>query len=185
MREPRPGPGIGRELTVPQQLACALRIIGDEGWSENLDGHISWATPDGGMWMNPWGIWWDEVRASQIIRLDADGNVAEGPGYNVFALVDGALLTPEAGVLEGITRLTVIELAREHGIPVHEIRLDEATFRSGTELFATSTAGGVMAITSLDGRPVGDGAVGPVTQRLRDLYWAAHADPRYTTPIDY
>jgi branched-chain amino acid aminotransferase len=119
------------------------------------------------------------------VLLDADGNVAEGPGYNVFALVDGALLTPEAGVLEGITRLTVIELAREHGIPVHEIRLDEATFRSGTELFATSTAGGVMAITSLDGRPVGDGAVGPVTRRLRDLYWAAHADPRYTTPIDY
>ena len=78
MREPRPGPGIGRELTVPQQLACALRILAHEGWRENLSGHITWATPDGGMWCNPWGIWWDEVRASDILRLDADGEIVEG-----------------------------------------------------------------------------------------------------------
>src|SRR5262249_11795437 len=67
VREPRPGPGIGRELTVPQQLACALRILAHEGWRENLSGHITWATPDGGMWCNPWGLWWDEVRASDIL----------------------------------------------------------------------------------------------------------------------
>jgi ribulose-5-phosphate 4-epimerase/fuculose-1-phosphate aldolase len=78
VREPRPGPGIGRELTVPQQLACALRILAHEGWRENLSGHITWATPDGGMWCNPWGIWWDEVRASDILRLDADGEIVEG-----------------------------------------------------------------------------------------------------------
>jgi ribulose-5-phosphate 4-epimerase/fuculose-1-phosphate aldolase len=78
VREPRPGPGIGRELTVQQQLACALRILAAEGWRENLSGHITWATPDGGMWCNPWGLWWDEVRASDIIRLDADGDVVEG-----------------------------------------------------------------------------------------------------------
>ena len=78
MREPRPGPGVGRELTVPQQLACALRILAREGWRENLSGHITWATPDGGMWCNPWGIWWDEVRASDMLRLDADGEIVEG-----------------------------------------------------------------------------------------------------------
>lgn len=78
MREPRPGPGIGRELTVQQQLACAFRILAHEGWRENLSGHITWATPDGGMWCNPWGLWWDEVRASDVIRLDADGDVVEG-----------------------------------------------------------------------------------------------------------
>jgi ribulose-5-phosphate 4-epimerase/fuculose-1-phosphate aldolase len=78
VREPRPGPGIGRELTIPQQLACALRILAHEGWRENLDGHVSWSTPDGGMWVNPWGIWWEEVRASQVIRVDADGKVVEG-----------------------------------------------------------------------------------------------------------
>jgi ribulose-5-phosphate 4-epimerase/fuculose-1-phosphate aldolase len=79
VREPRPGPGVGRELTVPQQLACALRILAHEGWRENLSGHITWAAPDGGMWCNPWGIWWDEVRASDVLRLDADGAIVEGP----------------------------------------------------------------------------------------------------------
>ena len=119
------------------------------------------------------------------VLLDADGTVTEGAGYNVFALVDGELLTPDAGALEGITRLTVMEIAREQGIPVRETRIDEATFRRGSELFSTTTAGGVMAITSLDGQPIGDGSAGPVTRRLRDLYWEAHADPRYSTPIDY
>lgn len=78
MREPSPGPGIGRELTVPQQLACALRVLAREGWAENLSGHITWATDDGGMWCNPWGLWWAEVRASDIIRLDADGAIVDG-----------------------------------------------------------------------------------------------------------
>jgi ribulose-5-phosphate 4-epimerase/fuculose-1-phosphate aldolase len=78
MREPRPGPGIGRDLTVQQQLACALRILAREGWRENLSGHITIATDDGGMWCNPWGLWWDEVRASDVLRLDARGDVAEG-----------------------------------------------------------------------------------------------------------
>jgi branched-chain amino acid aminotransferase len=119
------------------------------------------------------------------VLLDGGGNVTEGPGYNVFALVDGKLLTPATGVLEGITRRTVIELARQQGIDVRERVVDEATFKRGTELFATSTAGGVMAITSLDGDPIGGGRVGPVTRKLRDLYWAAHADSRYLTPIEY
>ena len=78
MREPRPGPGIGRELTVQQQMACALRILAREGWRENLSGHITIATDDGGMWCNPWGLWWDEVRASDVLRLDAGGDVVEG-----------------------------------------------------------------------------------------------------------
>lgn len=119
------------------------------------------------------------------ILLDGDGNVTEGAGYNVFALVDGRLLTPSSGTLEGITRTTVVELAERAGIPVELVALPEAEFRRAGELFATSTAGGVMPITSLDGEPVGDGAVGPVTARLRDLYWEAHSDPRYRTAIDY
>ncbi len=78
MRQPAPGPGIGRELSPQQELACALRICAREGWRENLSGHITVATPDGGMWCNPWGLWWDEVRASDVVRLDADGAVVEG-----------------------------------------------------------------------------------------------------------
>jgi branched-chain amino acid aminotransferase len=119
------------------------------------------------------------------ILLDAEGRVTEGAGYNVFALVDGRLLTPVSGTLQGITRKTVMELASEQGLEVQAKEISEEEFRRGTELFATTTAGGVMPITSLDGEPVGDGRVGQVTRRLRDAYWAAHEDPRYITPVDY
>ncbi len=78
VRLPRPGPGIGHDLTVRQELACALRILAREGWRENLSGHITVATDDGGMWCNPWGLWWEEVRASDIARLDADGEIVDG-----------------------------------------------------------------------------------------------------------
>jgi len=79
VRLPRPGPGIGHDLTVRQELACALRILAREGWRENLSGHITVASDDGGMWCNPWGMWWEEVRAADILRLDADGEIVEGP----------------------------------------------------------------------------------------------------------
>lgn len=79
MRLPRRGPGIGHDLTPQQELACALRVLAKDGWRENLSGHITVATDDGGMWCNPWGIWWDEVRASDTLRLDADGRIVEGP----------------------------------------------------------------------------------------------------------
>ncbi len=78
MRLPRPGPGIGRDLTVQQELACALRILAREGWRENLSGHVTVACADGGMWCNPWGIWWEEVRATDILRLDVDGEIIAG-----------------------------------------------------------------------------------------------------------
>ena len=119
------------------------------------------------------------------VLLDHDGNVTEGAGYNVFALVDGRLLTPSSGTLEGITRRTILELAEREGIPAESVALSEEAFRSGAELFATSTAGGVMPIVSLDGEAVGDGTAGPVTRRLRELYWQAHEDPRYITRVDY
>jgi branched-chain amino acid aminotransferase len=119
------------------------------------------------------------------ILLDADGNVTEGAGYNVFALAGGRLLTPAHGTLRGITQRTVLELAAEEGVPAETTVIPEATFRAAEELFATTTAGGVMPITSLDGEPVGDGRPGPLTRRLRDLYWAAHGDPRYARPVDY
>jgi branched-chain amino acid aminotransferase len=119
------------------------------------------------------------------ILLDADGNVTEGAGYNVFAVVGERLLTPVSGTLEGITRRTILELAEREQIPAESTQLSEEVFRGAGELFATSTAGGVMPIVSLDGEPVGSGSIGPMTGRLRDLYWHAHRDPRYLTPVDY
>jgi ribulose-5-phosphate 4-epimerase/fuculose-1-phosphate aldolase len=78
VRLPRRGPGLPHELSPEQELACALRILAREGWSENLSGHVTVATPDAGMWCNPWGMWWEEVRASDILRLDPDGEIVEG-----------------------------------------------------------------------------------------------------------
>jgi ribulose-5-phosphate 4-epimerase/fuculose-1-phosphate aldolase len=78
MTSPRAVPGIGRELTPEQSLACALRILAHEGWQENLSGHITWADDDGGLWVNPWGLWWSEVRASDIMRVSLDGSILSG-----------------------------------------------------------------------------------------------------------
>lgn len=119
------------------------------------------------------------------VTVDTDGNVVEGPGFNVFAVRDGALATPAAGILEGITRRTVIELARKAGHTVHERALPADEARGADEVFVTSTAGGVMPVTRIDGGLVGDGVPGPVTRALSGLYWALHDDPRYGRAIDY
>jgi branched-chain amino acid aminotransferase len=119
------------------------------------------------------------------VLIDRHANVTEGPGFNLFALIDGRLQTPERGVLEGITRKTVVELAETIGWPVEFATLPAADLARAEEVFLTSTAGGVMPVARIDGRPVGDGRPGPVTQRIRELYWAAHEDPKYTTPVNY
>jgi ribulose-5-phosphate 4-epimerase/fuculose-1-phosphate aldolase len=76
---PRVTPSIGVDLTLQQELACAFRILARSGFSENIAGHITWAeTDDGSMWVNPWGLWWDEVKASDLCRVDAEGDVLEG-----------------------------------------------------------------------------------------------------------
>jgi ribulose-5-phosphate 4-epimerase/fuculose-1-phosphate aldolase len=76
---PRITPPIGVDLTPQQELACAFRILARSGFSENIAGHITMA-PAGSseMWVNPWGLWWDEVSASDICRVNADGEVLDG-----------------------------------------------------------------------------------------------------------
>ena len=119
------------------------------------------------------------------ILVDREGNVVEGPGFNVFAVHDGVILTPDSGVLEGITRRTVMELASELGIPLERRAIPANEMRRAEEVFATTTAGGVMPVTKVDGEAVGDGKPGPVTSRLREAYWDLHRDPRYATPVRY
>lgn len=76
---PRITPPIGVDLSDEQKLACAFRILVAEGFSENIAGHITWADADNSsMLVNPWGLWWDEVKASDICRVDPDGNVIGG-----------------------------------------------------------------------------------------------------------
>jgi branched-chain amino acid aminotransferase len=123
--------------------------------------------------------------AETALILDTAGNVAEGPGFNVFIVRDGALTTPATGVLPGITRRTVFDLCAEQGIPVTAGEVSVDALRKADEVFITSTAGGIMPVTALDGRPVADGKVGPVTRRLTALYWEKHADPAWSTPVRY
>jgi branched-chain amino acid aminotransferase len=123
--------------------------------------------------------------ADLVALRDLSGAIAEGAGYNVFAHVDGRWLTPGRGALAGITRRSLIELARESGQQVDEDRLTAEDLLRSDEVLVTSTAGGIMPVTVIDGKPVGTGAPGPLTRQLRDRYWASHQDSRYSTPVQY
>jgi branched-chain amino acid aminotransferase len=119
------------------------------------------------------------------ILSDGDGNLTEGPGVNVFVVRDGALHTPDRGVLEGITRRTVLEIAAESGIEAGAGPVPLSWLYDAEEIFLTSTAGGVMPVAELDGAPVGRGGVGELTMRIRQTYWDWHQDPRFTRSVDY
>ncbi|MEM7563450.1 MAG: aminotransferase class IV [Pseudomonadota bacterium] len=117
--------------------------------------------------------------------IDSQGNLKEGPGFNIFAIKDGVLKTPASGVLQGITRKTTMELAQSNGYQILQGDLSPEEARNADELFATSTAGGIMPITRIDGSTVGHGSAGPVTEKLQLAYWALHDDPQYTSKINY
>jgi branched-chain amino acid aminotransferase len=126
-----------------------------------------------------------DAGADTVVLSDAEGNVVEGPGFNIFCVKDGALVTPKEGVLEGISRRTVIEIARALGVPVELRALPAGELRGADEAFLTSSGGGVLPVTRVDGKPVGNGKAGAITHRLLQTYWAWHRDPRYSTPVPY
>ncbi|HQV95075.1 MAG TPA: branched-chain amino acid transaminase [Anaerolineales bacterium] len=108
----------------------------------------------------------------EALVLDHNGHVSEGSAMNIFMVRDGALVTPPItdNILEGITRRTVIELARrELGIDVVERSIDRTEVYIAEEMFFAGTAAGVTGITKVDHRPVGRGVMGPVTSQLRAL----------------
>ncbi|MDI3316356.1 MAG: branched-chain-amino-acid transaminase [Bacillota bacterium] len=109
----------------------------------------------------------------EILMFNHEGYVCEGTGDNVFIVRDGRVLTPPAylGILEGITRATVIDLARELGIEAGETVFTRYDLYTADECFLTGTAAEVVPVTVIDGRPVGDGRPGPVTRRLREAYF--------------
>ena len=117
--------------------------------------------------------------------VDADGNVAEGPGFNVFMVERGVVRTPARGVLEGISRRTVIELCGSLAIALRIEPVPAADLAGADEVFLSSTGGGVLPIAKVDGRALGGEFPGPVTRRLQDAYWALHEDPRYRDPVAY
>ena len=117
------------------------------------------------------------------LMLDLDGHVTEGPGFNLFAVRGGAMFSAPEGILMGITRQTVFELAAEHGLPVHEAQLTAYDLYAADEVFLTSTAGGIMPLAEIDGRAIGDGRPGPVFRKVHDLYWALRESDRDGTPV--
>ena len=118
------------------------------------------------------------------VMLDLDGHVTEGPGFNLFVVKGGTLYSPPEGILMGITRQTVFELASENGISAREAQLTPYDLYAADEVFLTSTAGGIMPLVEIDGRPIADGKPGPVSQRIHGLYWALRESGRHGTPID-
>ena len=123
--------------------------------------------------------------ADTAILLGPDGYVTEGPGFNVFAVIDGRVVTPDRGVLEGITRQTVIDICRERGLPVEVRPVSREEFLDADEIFLSTTAGGVMPLTRIEDRILGNGAPGAVTMSLREAYWARHREGRDGTPVVY
>lgn len=123
--------------------------------------------------------------AETALILDFNGNVAEGPGFNVFRVKDGKLSTPAIGVLPGITRRTVFDLCAEEGLVAAAADVGVAALKAADEVFITSTAGGIMPVTEIDGAAIADGKVGPVTGRLMALYWEKHGHPAWSSQVSY
>jgi branched-chain amino acid aminotransferase len=123
--------------------------------------------------------------AETALLLDFNGNVAEGPGFNVFAVKDGRLATPATGVLPGITRRSVFDICTEAGLVAEALDVSVDALLRADEVFITSTAGGIMPVTKIDGTDIADGKVGPITIRLKDAYWAKHDVPDWSMPVVY
>ena len=118
------------------------------------------------------------------VLVDEENNVLEGPGFNIFSLDENGLKTPKIGVLEGITRQTAIRLASELDIPVQEKSIGSEEFINSDEAFATSTAGGIIPITKINGKKINNGKIGKVTSLLKNLYWEKHTDPQWSQSVD-
>ncbi len=127
-----------------------------------------------GAYVNTAFIKTDAVRAGfdEAIVLTADGHISEGSAENIFMVRDGIVYTPPItdNILEGITRRSIIELARHEGYTVIERSIDRTEVFLADEMFMTGTAAQVTAITKVDHRVIGDGVMGPVASRLRQMY---------------
>ncbi|MCY7308450.1 MAG: aminotransferase class IV, partial [Rhodoferax sp.] len=126
-----------------------------------------------------------DAGADSVLLVDQAGNVVEGPGFNVFCVSQGVLVTPSSGMLEGISRRTVIEMAQTLELPVQLRALPAQELRQSQEVFLSTSGGGVLPVTRVDDQVIGTGEPGPVTRRMVETYWAWHRDPRFISAIDY
>jgi branched-chain amino acid aminotransferase len=157
------GPLVG----APQGEGMRARISSFQRISANSIPPTAKAT---GQYLNSFLAQAEALRSGcdEAILLNANGFVTDGWAHNVFAVLDGTLITPPVatGALPGITRDTTMTLAAEDDIAVREQDLVRADLYLAQECFLTGTAAGIVPVVSVDGRAVGDGRVGPVTSRL-------------------
>jgi branched-chain amino acid aminotransferase len=180
--------GIGVKLHDLKDEFCMFVIAFDKYVKNDTNAHVtvsSWRRIDdnvipargkvAGAYANSALIKTDANRAGfdEALVLDNNGHVSEGSAMNFFMLRDGILVTPPVtdNILEGITRRSVIEIARnELGLPVVERSIDRTELFVAEEMFMTGTAAQITAVTKVDHRPVGAGAMGPITTKLRTYY---------------
>ncbi len=124
----------------------------------------------------------------ESLLLDHEGYVAEGPGENIFYVKDGKIFTPpEKNILCGITRNSVMQICKDEGISIEEKLFTLDTLKEADEIFFTGTAAEVTAIKLIDETTIGDGQVGPTTQKIKDIYMdAIHGkNPKYEHWLTY
>ncbi len=156
-------------------------------WRRVDDNAIPPCAKAGGSYINTALMITDAKRRGfdELISLTDAGTVSEGSAMNVFLMRRGKLVTPPIteNILEGITRETIITLAKnELGLEVEERIVDRTELYRADEMFFTGTAAQVAPITQIDGRPIADGKVGPITTALQNLYFdvVKNRNPKYS-----
>ena len=117
------------------------------------------------------------------VLCDSDGFLTEGPGFNVFVVREGEVVTSDHGCLHGITRQSVLELCQEMGVASSICPVPRTWIEEADEVFITSTAGGVIPITRVGQRILGNDRPGPVSTAISEGYWRMHSDDQYRTPV--
>ena len=126
-----------------------------------------------------------EAGYDDLIWLDQNGHVAEGPASNIFAVKNNIIYTPSEGILRGITRNTFIDLAVRSGIATRSCNISSFDLFTADEVFTTSTAGGALAVREISGRSIPNSVPGPITSMLDKSYWEMRENGEYATTIDY
>jgi len=119
------------------------------------------------------------------VLLDHQGNVTEGPGFNVFSVKGNSVRTPDTGVLEGITRRTVLELCSELGLDTEVRPIALSEFMESDEVFTATTGGGVAPVTRINDRVFSNDAPGPETRRISQTYLSWFDRPEHRQPVTY
>ena len=127
----------------------------------------------------------DEKGADFPVLLDLDGNVTEGPGFNVFTVTNGVVATPDFNMLEGVSRASAMEICAELNIPFEVRKIPAEELRDADEIFVSSTAGGVIGVSRIDGRILNNDRPGPISAKIRETYWQKRIAGWHGEPVNY